>query len=138
MIASAAKRFLITGGAGFIGSAVARHLVRETAHDVAVVDRLTYAGSLDALAPIADDRRYRFFSDDITDGQRMAAVIAAVEPDVIMHLAAESHVDRSIDGAATFIDTNIVGTFTLLQAALDYWPRLPQIVARPIGDKVDE
>jgi dTDP-glucose 4,6-dehydratase len=123
--ASAAKRFLVTGGAGFIGSAVARHIVAETAHDVAVVDRLTYAGSLEALAPIADDRRYRFFPDDITDAQRMAAVIEAVEPDVIMHLAAESHVDRSIDGAATFIDTNIVGTFTLLQAALDHWRKLP-------------
>jgi dTDP-glucose 4,6-dehydratase len=124
MSAPAPRRFLVTGGAGFIGSAVARHIIADTPHAVAVVDRLTYAGSLESLAPIADDARYRFFRDDITDAARMAAVIEAVEPDVIMHLAAESHVDRSIDGAAAFIDTNIVGTFTLLQAALAYWRRL--------------
>ena len=124
MTTSAARQFLVTGGAGFIGSALARHIIGQTPHNVAVVDRLTYAGSLESLAPIAHDLRYRFFRDDITDAKRMAAVIAEVEPDIIVHLAAESHVDRSIDGAAPFIDTNVVGTFTLLDAALRHWRNL--------------
>ena len=120
-----AKRFLVTGGAGFIGSAVVRHLIAETPHEAVVVDKLTYAGNLDSLAPVANSRRYRFFRDDITDAHRMAELIAAVQPDVILHLAAESHVDRSIEGAGAFVQTNIVGTFTLLEAALGYWQGLP-------------
>jgi dTDP-glucose 4,6-dehydratase len=120
-----ARRFLVTGGAGFIGSAVVRHIVGDTAHEVAVVDKLTYAASLEALAPVAGNPRYRFFRDDVADARRMGEIIGAVQPDVIMHLAAESHVDRSIDGAAAFVETNIVGTFVLLQAALDYWRTLP-------------
>jgi dTDP-glucose 4,6-dehydratase len=118
-------RFLVTGGAGFIGSAVVRHLIRETPHEVAVVDKLTYAGNLDSLSPVANDARYRFFRDDVADAPRMAAVFAAVDPDVVMHLAAETHVDRSIDSAAQFIHTNVVGTAVLLDAATAHWRRLP-------------
>ncbi|HVX99742.1 MAG TPA: dTDP-glucose 4,6-dehydratase [Pseudorhodoplanes sp.] len=121
---SGAKRFLITGGAGFIGSAVVRHLAATTDHHVAVVDKLTYAGNMASLAPVAGRANFRFYRDDIRDLDRMRAVIGDVEPDVVMHLAAESHVDRSIDGPAAFIDTNVVGTLVLLQAAADYWRRL--------------
>jgi dTDP-glucose 4,6-dehydratase len=119
-----ALTFLVTGGAGFIGSAVARHIVADTPHRIAVVDKLTYAGNLDSLAPAATSDRYRFFRDDITDAHRMGALVAEVEPDVVMHLAAETHVDRSIEGAGAFIDTNVVGTFVLLEAALTYWRKL--------------
>ncbi|WP_441999840.1 dTDP-glucose 4,6-dehydratase [Microvirga sp. 2TAF3] len=115
------KRFLVTGGAGFIGSAVVRMLVRDTPHEVLVVDKLTYAGNLDSLKPVANNPRYKFERADIADLDRMRTIIGAYRPDVIMHLAAESHVDRSIDGPAEFIQTNIVGTYALLQAALGYW-----------------
>ncbi|MCB8822290.1 dTDP-glucose 4,6-dehydratase [Microvirga rosea] len=115
------KRFLVTGGAGFIGSAVVRMLIRETPYTVLVVDKLTYAGNLDSLKPVANNPRYQFEQADIADAERMRAVVAAFRPDVIMHLAAESHVDRSIDGPGEFIQTNIIGTYALLQAALDYW-----------------
>jgi dTDP-glucose 4,6-dehydratase len=121
-----AKRFIITGGAGFIGSAVARHLIRETDHRVLVVDKLTYAGNVDALAPVADDLRFGFVKADIADMARMRDLFAQFRPDVVMHLAAESHVDRSIDGPAAFIETNIVGTSLLLECALDHWRRLPE------------
>jgi dTDP-glucose 4,6-dehydratase len=120
------KRFLITGGAGFIGSAVVRHLIRETRHRVCVIDMLTYAGNLASLAPVANDSRYAFVKADIADAAKMREAFAAFRPDVIMHLAAESHVDRSIDGPAAFIQTNIVGTYTLLEAALAYWRTLPK------------
>lgn len=119
------NRFLITGGAGFIGSAVVRHLVRETDHDVCVVDKLTYAGNLDSLAPIANSPRYSFVQADVADAGKMADLFASYRPDVVMHLAAESHVDRSIDGPAAFIQTNIIGTYALLEAALAYWRGLP-------------
>ncbi len=117
-------KFLVTGGAGFIGSAVVRRLIGETAHEVCVVDKLTYAGNLASLAPIAASERYRFEKADIGDGERMRAILAEFRPDIVMNLAAESHVDRSIDGPAAFIDTNIVGTFTLLQETLRYWREL--------------
>jgi dTDP-glucose 4,6-dehydratase len=120
-----AKRYFITGGAGFIGSAVVRLLIRDTSHHVLVGDKLTYAGNLDSLKPVADDPRYSFVQVDITDAERMRALLDEYQPDVIMHLAAESHVDRSIDGPGEFVQTNVVGTYTLLQAALGYWRELP-------------
>jgi dTDP-glucose 4,6-dehydratase len=119
-------RVLVTGGAGFIGSAVARRIIQNTPHNVLVLDKLTYAGNLASLAPIADDPRYLFRQSDICDPAEVKAALADYEPDVIMHLAAESHVDRSIDGPGAFIQTNVVGTYVLLQAALDYWRNLTQ------------
>jgi dTDP-glucose 4,6-dehydratase len=117
-------RILVTGGAGFIGSALVRHLIGETEHAVLNVDALTYAGNLSSLAGIASDNRYRFVRADICDGAAMAHLLGRFRPDVVTHLAAESHVDRSIDGPAAFIQTNLVGTFTLLSAVLDYWRAL--------------
>ena len=119
------KRILITGGAGFIGSAVVRHIIRETDHQVLVVDKLTYAGNLNSLAAVSSDPRYVFVRADITDAPKMRDVLDNFQPDAVMHLAAESHVDRSIDGPGDFIHTNVVGTFTLLQSTLGYWRTLP-------------
>ncbi|WP_445501641.1 dTDP-glucose 4,6-dehydratase [Microvirga sp. G4-2] len=115
------KRFLVTGGAGFIGSAVVRRLIGKTPHQVVVVDKLTYAGNLDSLASVSGKPRYAFERADIADAARMREIIERFQPDVIMHLAAESHVDRSIDGPAEFLQTNVVGTFVLLQESLRYW-----------------
>jgi dTDP-glucose 4,6-dehydratase len=114
-------RILVTGGAGFIGSAVVRHLVGNTNHEVACLDKLTYAGNLESLASAADSPRYRFYRVDICDAAALDRVFAEFQPTAVMHLAAESHVDRSIDGPADFIQTNIVGTYTLLEAARRYW-----------------
>ena len=119
------KRILVTGGAGFIGSAVVRHIIRETEHQVLVADKLTYAGNLDSLAPVSNDPRYAFVRADVADAPRMRELFESYQPDAVMHLAAESHVDRSIDGPGEFIQTNVVGTFTLLQAALGHWRALP-------------
>ena len=115
------QNILITGGAGFIGSAVVRHLIQHTAHRVACVDKLTYAGNLESLAEVSDSERYRFYQVDICDRAALDAVFTEFRPDAVMHLAAESHVDRSIDGPADFIQTNIVGTYNLLEAARAYW-----------------
>jgi dTDP-glucose 4,6-dehydratase len=123
-LASISKRILVTGGAGFIGSAVARHLINETEHQVLVLDKLTYAGNLDSLQPVANNPRYSFVQADILDAPKMREVFASFRPDIVMHLAAESHVDRSIDGPGEFIQTNVVGTYTLLQAALAHWQSL--------------
>ena len=119
------RRILVTGGAGFIGSAVVRHIIRETEHQVLVVDKLTYAGNLDSLAPVSNDPRYAFVRADIADAPKMRELFAHFRPDAVMHLAAESHVDRSIDGPGEFIQTNVVGTFALLQTTLGYWRSLP-------------
>ena len=114
-------RVFVTGGAGFIGSALIRHLIANSPHEVLNLDKLTYAGVLESLDEVAHDARYRFVRGDICDGPLVRSLLAEFQPDVIAHLAAESHVDRSIDGPADFIDTNIVGTFSMLEQALDYW-----------------
>ena len=114
-------KIIVTGGAGFIGSAVVRHLIALTPHEVLVLDKLTYAGNLASLAPVHGHRRYRFSRTDICDRAAVADAFAGFDPDAIMHLAAESHVDRSIDGPAEFINTNVVGTYVLLEAALAHW-----------------
>ncbi len=117
-------RILVTGGAGFIGSAVCRMIVGSTPHTAINVDKLTYAANLDSLAAVAGSDRYRFHKVDICDRDGIAAVFVAEDPDAVLHLAAESHVDRSIDGPGEFIQTNVVGTFTLLQAARSHWEAL--------------
>ncbi|MBA1323166.1 dTDP-glucose 4,6-dehydratase [Pseudomonas plecoglossicida] len=118
-------RILVTGGAGFIGSALIRHLIIHTEHDVLNLDKLTYAGNLESLQPIASNTRYEFVQADIADQPLVSAVLERFQPDAIMHLAAESHVDRSIDGPAAFIQTNIVGTYALLEATRAWWSKLP-------------
>ncbi|HEX7942913.1 MAG TPA: GDP-mannose 4,6-dehydratase, partial [Gemmatimonadaceae bacterium] len=117
--------YLITGGAGFIGSALVRQLIAETEHRVADVDALTYAGNLESLGDAREHPRHKFHRVDICDGPALRAVFEREQPDAVLHLAAESHVDRSIDGPAAFVHTNLVGTFTLLQEALRYWRGQP-------------
>ncbi|WP_180076477.1 dTDP-glucose 4,6-dehydratase [Acinetobacter sp. YH12106] len=114
-------KILVTGGAGFIGSAVIRHIIQNTNNQVLNIDKLTYAGNLESLKEIDQHSNYEFKQIDICDTEQITAAIDAFQPHAIMHLAAESHVDRSIDGPATFIQTNIVGTYTLLEAARKYW-----------------
>lgn len=117
-------RVLVTGGAGFIGSAIVRYLVLEKGYDVLNVDALTYAGYLPSLRAVEDKPNYRFLHANICDRPAMEQAVADFRPDRIMHLAAESHVDRSITGAANFIQTNVIGTFTLLETARNYWAAL--------------
>jgi dTDP-glucose 4,6-dehydratase len=124
------RTLLVTGGAGFIGSALVRKLIRETGYGVVNVDKLTYAGNLESVEEVSDDARYRFERLDICDASRVRGLFERYRPAGVLHLAAESHVDRSIDGPADFIQTNVVGTFTLLQEALRYW--------RSLGDEAAE
>lgn len=119
-------KILVTGGAGFIGSAVVRHIINNTQDSVINLDKLTYAGNLDSIASVADSERYAFVQADICDRAALDKIFAEHQPDAVMHLAAESHVDRSIDSAGEFIQTNIVGTFTLLEAARAYYQTLPE------------
>jgi len=118
------KKFLITGGAGFIGSAVIRHIINNTEHSVINVDKLTYAGNLESLTSIENDSRYAFEQVDICDANEIKRLFNEHQPDIVMHLAAETHVDRSIDGPGEFIQTNIVGTYILLEEARSYWSGL--------------
>ncbi len=126
-----AKTYIVTGGAGFIGSAVVRMIIESSDDAVVNVDKLTYAGNLDSLQSVSENPRYHFVQADICDSEKMTEVFSTYQPDAIMHLAAESHVDRSIDGPGDFIQTNIVGTYNLLEVARDYWNGLQ-------GDKKDE
>jgi len=115
---------MVTGGAGFIGSAVIRHFIQNTDYDILNVDKLTYAGNLESLTSVSSNPRYRFEKVDICDKDEVARLFREHQPTAVMHLAAESHVDRSIDGPAEFIQTNIFGTYTLLEAARAYWNEL--------------
>lgn len=119
-------RIFVTGGAGFIGSALVRHLIANSDHEVLNFDKLTYAGSLTTVEPVASSDRYRFVQGDICDAQAVRQAIAEFQPDIITHLAAESHVDRSIDGPDAFIQTNLVGTYTMLAEARNYWLALDE------------
>ena len=118
-------KILVTGGAGFIGSALVRYLINETGHAVVNLDKLTYAGNLDSLLPVAESDRYCFEQADICSRESLDDVFARHRPDAVMHLAAESHVDRSIDGPDDFIQTNLVGTYNMLEASRSYWSGLP-------------
>lgn len=117
-------RVIVTGGAGFIGSAVVRHLVLDKGYDVLNIDKLTYAGTLTSLTSVQGNNHYRFLKADICDGRAISEAFESFKPDRVMHLAAESHVDRSITGAEDFVETNVLGTFTMLEAARAHWQRL--------------
>ena len=115
---------IVTGGAGFIGSAVIRHIIKNTTHNVLNIDKLTYAGNLESLSSISDNPRYQFSQTDICDKPNIEKLVNDFAPDIVMHLAAESHVDRSITGSADFIETNIIGTYTLLEVVRKYYSKL--------------
>nr|WP_309577945.1 dTDP-glucose 4,6-dehydratase [Moraxella osloensis] len=120
------KNILVTGGAGFIGSAVIRYLINETNSNVLNIDKLTYAGNLESLASVNDNPHYQFLHADICDKSAMTKAFQDFQPNIVMHLAAESHVDRSIDGPMDFIQTNIIGTYNLLEVARNYWQNLTE------------
>ena len=117
-------KILVTGGAGFIGSALVRHLIQSTSHQVLNFDKLTYAGNLASLKGVASSDRYAFVQADICDRKALDLTLSQFQPDAVMHLAAESHVDRSIDGPKAFVETNVIGTYTLLEACRAYWSGL--------------
>ena len=119
-------KIIVTGGAGFIGSALVRHILKTTSDIVINVDKLTYAGNLESLSEVSDSEQYHFEKIDICDKAALDSVFLKYQPDIVMHLAAESHVDRSIDGPSAFIQTNIIGTYNLLEASREYWSSLPE------------
>ena len=119
-------KLVVTGGAGFIGSAVIRHIIEKTPHQVLNIDKLTYAGNLESLNSISKNSRYQFSQTDICDREALDQLFLEFQPDLVMHLAAESHVDRSITGSAAFVETNIIGTYQLLEAARNYWNNLEE------------
>jgi dTDP-glucose 4,6-dehydratase len=123
------KTLFVTGGAGFIGSALIRRLIEVSDYHIVNIDKLTYAGNLESLLSVADSNHYQFEQADICDAEKMAALFTQYQPTAIMHLAAESHVDRSIDGPADFVQTNLVGTYVLLEAARQYWKKLDKEAA---------
>ena len=129
-------KILVTGGAGFIGSAVVRHIINNTNDAIINVDKLTYAGNLESLNSVCENNRYTFIQADICDAKLITDIFKQHQPDAIMHLAAESHVDRSIDGPSEFIQTNIIGTYTLLEAARQYWnaPSSPYSASKASSD----
>lgn len=129
-------KILVTGGAGFIGSAVVRHIIENTQDEVRVVDCLTYAGNLESLASVADNTRYSFSRTDITDAQGVAQQFSEFRPDIVMHLAAESHVDRSIDGPAAFIQTNLIGTLLCWKRPVTTGPRSMRLRSRPSASTI--
>ena len=117
-------KILVTGGAGFIGSALVRHLIQNTSYQVLILDKLNYAGNLASLKDVSGSERYSFDQADICDREALDRILSQFQPDAVMHLAAESHVDRSIDGPAAFVETNVVGTYTLLEACRAFWSGL--------------
>src|SRR6201986_5116018 len=119
-------RVLVTGGAGFIGSALVRHLIAHSGHHVLNLDKVTYAGNLSSLDSVAQDPRYAFVRADICDAAAVRGTLDQFRPDIVTHLAAESHVDRSIDGPAAFVQTNVVGTSVMLSETLAYWGARPR------------
>jgi dTDP-glucose 4,6-dehydratase len=123
--------FLIIGGAGFIGSAVIRELINNSDHRVINLDKLTYAGNLESLESVSDSERYQLIRSDVADAETLDQVFTNYSSDIVMHLAAESHVDRSIDGPSEFIQTNIVGTYVLLEAARKYWQNIKKLSLPP-------
>jgi dTDP-glucose 4,6-dehydratase len=123
--------FLIIGGTGFIGSAVIRELINNSDHRVINLDKLTYAGNLESLVSVSDSERYQLIRADVTDAETLDQVFTNYSSDIVMHLAAESHVDRSIDGPSEFIQTNIVGTYVLLEAARKYWQNIKKLSLPP-------
>jgi dTDP-glucose 4,6-dehydratase len=123
--------FLIIGGAGFIGSAVIRELINNSDHRVINLDKLTYAGNLESLVSVSDSERYQLIRADVTEAETLDQVFTNYSSDIVMHLAAESHVDRSIDGPSEFIQTNIVGTYVLLEAARKYWQNIKKLSLPP-------
>jgi dTDP-glucose 4,6-dehydratase len=123
--------FLIIGGTGFIGSAVIRELINNSDHRVINLDKLTYAGNLESLESVSDSERYQLIRSDVADAETLDQVFTNYSSDIVMHLAAESHVDRSIDGPSEFIQTNIVGTYVLLEAARKYWQNIKKLSLPP-------
>ena len=118
------KKFIITGGAGFIGSSLIRFLIEKTPHQVLNLDKLTYASNMESLESIRNNTRYKFVQGDICDKKIVSQLFKEFEPDIVMHLAAETHVDRSIDGPIDFIQTNVIGTSVMLECAREYWNKL--------------